>query len=171
MPHADLELRKAQPADLPLIWEILQQAIERRQLDGSRQWQDGYPNENSIRTDMQNGNAYVLVDGDETVAYAAIIFGKEPAYEAIEGDWLTHGDYMVVHRVAVSDRAKGKGVATRLFVLMEGLCRQKNVYSIKVDTNFDNQPMLSILHKLGYTYCGEVTFRNSPRKAFEKVLR
>ena len=48
---------------------------------------------------------------------------------------------------------------------------ESNVYSIKVDTNFDNVPMLRILDKLGYVYCGEVFFRGSARKAFEKVLR
>ncbi|MFT4092143.1 MAG: hypothetical protein QM640_00795 [Niabella sp.] len=39
-----------------------------------------------------------------------------------------------------------------------------------VDTNFDNAPMLHILNKLGYIYCGEVFFRGAARKAFEKVL-
>lgn len=54
--------------------------------------------------------------------------------------------------------------------MIEALCRDKKVYSIKVDTNFDNQPMLKILEKLQYTYCGEVYFRGSARKAFEKLL-
>jgi hypothetical protein len=31
--------------------------------------------------------------------------------------------------------------------------------------------MISIFEKAGYTYCGEVYFRGSPRKAFEKVLK
>jgi hypothetical protein len=39
-----------------------------------------------------------------------------------------------------------------------------------VDTNFDNLPMLNIFEKLGYTYCGEVYFRGSARRAYEKVL-
>ena len=50
------------------------------------------------------------------------------------------------------------------------LAKGNNIFSIKVDTNFDNIPMLKILEKLGYTYCGEVTFRGSFRKAFEKTL-
>jgi hypothetical protein len=32
-----------------------------------------------------------------------------------EGKWLTNGDYAVVHRVAASKLAKGKGIATKLF--------------------------------------------------------
>jgi GNAT superfamily N-acetyltransferase len=75
-----------------------------------------------------------------------------------------------VHRVAVSKLAKGKGIATKLFKNIEGLCLEKNIHSIKVDTNFDNVPMLKILDKLDYTYCGEVYFRGAARKAFEKKL-
>ncbi len=158
-------------SELPAIWEILQQAVERRKQDGSQQWQDGYPNETSVRNDFDKGNAWVLDENGEILAYAALIFEIEPAYEVPDVNWLTNGDYAVVHRVAVSDKAKGKGAATEVFRLIEQRCIERAVYSIKVDTNFDNGPMLHILNKLGYTYCGEVYFRGSARKAFEKVLR
>ena len=75
-----------------------------------------------------------------------------------------------MHRVAVSDEVKGKGVATHLFKAIEVLCIEQKVYSIKVDTNFDNIPMLRILDKLNYTYCGEIFFNGAPRKAYEKVI-
>lgn len=165
-----LSLRKANLSEIPQIWEILQDAIEQRRLDGSSQWQDGYPNELSIKSDIENGYGYVFTEDESILAYAAIIFDKEPAYENIEGKWLTDGDYTVVHRVAVSKLAKGKGIATKLFESIEGLSVENNVYSIKVDTNFDNTPMLKILDRLKYTYCGEVYFRGSARKAFEKRL-
>lgn len=164
-------LRKANPSDVPAIWAILQDAIEQRRLDGSQQWQDGYPNEQSIRNDIENGYAYVLTEADTVIAYAAILFDKEPAYEAIEGKWLTDGDYTTVHRVATPKAVKGKGIATRLFEMIEDLSHEHGIYSIKVDTNFDNIPMLKIVEKLGYTYCGEVYFRGSARKAFEKVVK
>lgn len=165
-----LSLRKANLSEIPQIWEILQDAIEQRRLDGSTQWQDGYPNELSIKSDIENGYGYVFTENESILAYAAIIFDKEPAYENIEGKWLTDGDYTVVHRVAVSKLAKGKGIATKLFQSIEGLSVENNIYSIKVDTNFDNTPMLKILDRLKYTYCGEVYFRGSARKAFEKRL-
>ncbi|PSK94699.1 GNAT family N-acetyltransferase [Taibaiella chishuiensis] len=165
-----MNLRKATTAEVPAIWTILQAAVAQRKADGSKQWQDGYPNEQTILDDIAKGYAYVLVAGEELMAYAAIIFDIEPAYEGIEGRWLTDGDYAVVHRVATAPAAKGKGIATGLFRMIEGHCLAQQVNSIKVDTNFDNIPMLKILDRLGYTYCGEVYFRGSARKAFEKVL-
>lgn len=165
-----LILRKADLSEIPFIWDIIKDAIQQRKDEGSSQWQDGYPNELSINNDIKNGYGYVLTEDETILAYAAIIFDKEPAYENIEGKWLTNGDYGVVHRVAVSKLAKGKGIATKLFKLVEEVCLNNNVHSIKVDTNFDNVPMLKILDRLEYSYCGEVYFRGAARKAFEKKL-
>jgi GNAT superfamily N-acetyltransferase len=166
-----MTLRKATQSELQPIWEIIQYAIEQRRADGSDQWQSGYPNKTTIQEDLDAGYAYVLDDDDAILAYAAIIFGKEEAYDKIDGEWLTNGDYAVLHRVAASPMAKGKKAGTHLFQLVERLCVDNNIYSIKVDTNFDNAPMLKLLENLNYTYCGEVFFQNAPRKAFEKVLQ
>jgi GNAT superfamily N-acetyltransferase len=163
-------LRKASYSDASSIWTILQQAIQQRKQDGSTQWQQGYPNEGTVQEDISKGYAFVLVNDALIIAYAAILFEKEPAYETIDGKWLTEDDYVVVHRVATSNAVKGKGIATRLFEMIEDLALQHHVFSIKVDTNFDNVPMLKILDKLNYTYCAEVYFQGASRKAYEKVL-
>lgn len=166
----ELNFRKALPEDAGEIWQILKQSIHRRFLDGSQQWQDGYPNPETVESDIQRQIGYVLTENGKIAVYAAVIFNFEPAYEKIEGEWLSHGDFNVVHRVAVSEDFAGKGYAVEIFRRIEQMTAEQNIPSIKVDTNFDNGAMLHILGKLGYTYCGEVYFRGSARKAFEKVL-
>lgn len=162
--------RKASASDIPQIWKILQQAILRRRNDGSTQWQDGYPNETVIQKDIDNGKGYVLMDGSIIIGYTAIILNDEPAYEDLKGTWLTNGDFAVVHRLAISDDYIGKGLAQKVMHFTEEVAIENSIFSIKVDTNFDNNAMLKIFEKLGYTYCGEVSFRNGTRKAFEKKL-
>lgn len=166
-----LNLRKAQESDVEIIWKILQHAIERRKSDGSDQWQNGYPNVQSIKDDIENGVGYVYENEEKIACYAAIIFDIEPAYEIIDGKWNSSGKYAVVHRVAVSNEFAGKGIATQLFLEIENLAKSQDYFVIKVDTNFDNLPMLKILEKLKYQYCGKVYFRGSERKAFEKILK
>ena len=163
-------LRKAQIPEAEIIWQILQQAIERRRKDGSNQWQDGYPNQEVVKTDISLGKGYVLEIDNAIAAYAALVFNDEPAYKEIIGDWLTNDDFLVIHRVAVSNDFLGKGIAVLLFQKLEEFAKENQVFSIKVDTNFDNLAMLHILEKLNYQYCGEVYFRGGARKAFEKVL-
>lgn len=162
--------RKAFRADVPWIWEIIQQAILRRKQDGSEQWQNGYPNEDVIRNDIAKGAGFVLTDGDGIMGYTAILINDEPAYDDIKGAWLTTGDFVVVHRLAVSDGYLGKGLAQKMLLHTEDYALQNGIYSVKVDTNFDNSAMLRIFEKLGYSYCGEVVLSGGVRKAFEKQL-
>ncbi len=164
------EFRQANLSDLNEIWQIIQFAIASRKADGSKQWQDGYPNIDSIRTDINHSYAHVLSNENGIMAYAAVIFDIEPAYEQIEGTWLSNQNYVVVHRIAVSEKAKGQGFAKILMHEIEQLAIAKETFSIRVDTNYDNPAMLRILDQTGYQYCGEVYFRGDARKAFEKVL-
>lgn len=166
----EYSFKQAQKADALQIWEILARAIQRRKEDGSNQWQDGYPNPSVIRSDIEKGIGYVLVDGNTIVGYCVILINDEPEYAKLKGNWLTNGDFVVYHRVAISEKYLGQGLAKKMLGYVEDFARQHNIYSVKADTNFDNAGMLNIFSKLGYTYCGEVTFRGTPRKAFEKVL-
>ena len=162
--------RQAELSEIAPIWEILQQAIQRRKEDCSNQWQDGYPNLDVIHKDIQKGEGFVLVDGEKIIGYSAVLINDEPAYAGIEGKWLTNDDFVVIHRVALSENYLGKGLAKKIIGYVEDFAIQNNIYSIKADTNFDNIPMMKIFENLGYTYCGEVYFRGAPRKAYEKVL-
>ena len=164
------QFRKAALSDVNAIWSILQQAIERRKQEGSNQWQDGYPNPEVIKKDVEKEVAFVLIEQGEIAGYVAILINDEPEYENIEGTWKTNKDYVVFHRVAISENHLGKGLAKKMMRFIEEYALQNDIYSIKADTNFDNTVMLSIFKKLGYTYCGKVYFRNSPREAYEKVL-
>ena len=162
--------RKANTIDSAPIWEILQDAILRRKKDGSNQWQDGYPNLESVQNDIEKGVGFVLTENETIIGYCAILINDEPEYANIVGKWLTNGDFVVFHRVAIAETHLGKGFAKVLFTFIEEFAKDNNILSVKADTNFDNGAMLSLFDKSGYVYCGEVHFRGSPRKAYEKVL-
>lgn len=171
MLNNNYQLRKATLLDAKRIWEILADAIERRKTDGSAQWQDGYPNPTVIENDINQGYGFVLLENHKIVGYCALIINYEPAYEAIEGKWLSNQDFVVIHRVAIAQEQLGKGLAQKIMTEIENYALQQHIFSIKADTNFDNQAMLHLFEKLGYSYCGEVYFRGSARKAFEKILK
>ncbi len=162
--------RKAGTDDAHEIWTILQQAILRRKNDGSNQWQDGYPNPEVIKKDIDNGYGYVLTEGEKTIGYCAILINDEPEYGKIEGNWLTNTDFVVFHRVAISEKYLGKNLSQKIIEFIEDFTRKNNIQSLKVDTNHDNFAMMKILEKSGFTFCGIVYFRGSPRRAYEKVL-
>ncbi|MBF4473722.1 GNAT family N-acetyltransferase [Flavobacterium sp. HJJ] len=162
--------RKATASEIPEVWEILQQAIVRRKKDGSEQWQDGYPNLQSVQNDVEKGQGFVLTEGETITGYSAVLINDEPEYAKIIGKWLTNDDFVVFHRVAISENHLGKGLAKKMLEYIEDFALSNNIYSVKADTNFDNTAMLKIFEKSGYKYCGKVYFRGGERKAFEKTL-
>lgn len=164
------QFRKALQSDIPEIWLILQQAIKHRKEDGSKQWQNGYPNPEVIQKDIYKDAGYVLTEEETIVGYCALLINDEPVYENIVGKWLSNDDYVILHRVAISDSYLGKGLAKKIVEYSEDYARSKNIYSIKADTNFDNPAMINIFEKLGYSFCGEVQFEGGSRKAYEKLL-
>jgi GNAT superfamily N-acetyltransferase len=166
----NLQFKKVTIQHLPQIWEIIQKAIARRKADGSKQWQDGYPNPEVVKNDIEKGIGYVLTQNQEIIGYCAVLINDEPAYAGIEGKWLSDNDFVVVHRIAIAETHLGKGLSKIMMSFIEELAVKNNIYSVKADTNFDNYAMLKIFNDLGYSYCGEVYFRGSARKAFEKVL-
>ena len=166
------QFRKATFQDAPEIWELLQYAIQKRKLEGSTQWQDGYPNPDIIARDVKKGQGFVLQDtlSNKIAGYCAIGINDEPAYDDLEGTWLTTGNFVVFHRAAIAEDYIGQGYAKVLFRSIENYALKNDIYSVKADTNFDNKPMLHLFGKFGYKYCGEVSFRGTPRRAYEKVL-
>jgi GNAT superfamily N-acetyltransferase len=167
----DYHFRKAKISEIPQIWDILRMAIIRRKEEGSDQWQDGYPNPAVVQKDIEKGAGFVLTEGETIVGYSAVLINNEPEYAKIEGKWLTNDDFVVFHRVAISEKYLGKGCAKKMIDCIEDFAIQNNIYSVKADTNFDNIAMMKVFEKLGYTFCGNVYFRGGQRKAYEKVLQ
>ena len=99
-----------------------------------------------------------------------MVFDGEPAYNSIEGRWLSEQPYVVVHRLAVADEMKQKGIASLFMQKVEKLSRSQGIHSFKVDTNFDNFYMHRMLEKLGFSYCGEILYQRGTRMAYEKLL-
>jgi len=163
--------RLAEIYEIPFIWDILKQAIKRRKEDGSNQWQNGYPNPEVIKQDIEKRVGFILTENKIIVGYTAVLINDEPEYERIEGTWLTNGDFVVFHRIAISEKHLRKGLAKKIIKSIEEYALKNNIYSIKADTNFDNMAMLGLFKKFNYSYCGKVYFRGSPREAYEKMLK
>lgn len=157
--------------DLPSIMAIIREIQEDFRQAGIDQWQDGYPNEETFRADIENEESYVLLEDDRLVATAMITFRGEPTYNIIEGAWLTNEPYMVIHRIAVRPSLRGQRIANRIFDYAAQLCLQKGVAHQRIDTHKDNKAMQRVIERLGYTYCGIIYVRGgAARLAYEKEI-
>lgn len=162
-----MKLRLTTTNDLTAVMTIINQAKVYFKEQGINQWQDGYPDELTIINDISRHEAYVLEDNGEIVATAMISKELEPSYNYIEGKWLQDNAYIVVHRIAIRNDQKGKGLAK--IIIDEGLKLYPKKPSIRMDTHDDNLSMQRFLIKYGFEYCGTIYLENKEtRRAYEK---
>ena len=138
------------------------------------QWQNGYPNEEAILRDITNNVSYIITSKDSIlIGTATFSTKKEPTYKSIEGEWITKSDskYGVIHRMAVTNEFRKKGIAKFIFEQCEQQLLQNNIMSMRIDTHEDNLVMQSLLKKLKYLYCGVIYLDNGDKRlAYEKCL-
>ena len=163
--NRQLIFRRAVEADMERILQIIAQVQRQMREAGSQQWQNGYPAREHIAADMRRGYGYVLQRPDAAapqavIAYGAVIFDGEAAYRDIEGAWLGEQAYVVLHRLAVADGEKCRGVATEFFHRTVRLARERGIGSFRDDTKYDNHRMLRLLNREGFNYCGKVCYQS-----------
>ena len=164
-----MKLRLATNIDLPRMWEIILQAKAQMYRESKQQWDETYPLPEHLQADIDKGYAHVLEEDGKVIAYGAIVFDGEQAYNHIEGEWLSIQPYVVLHRLAVADEAKRKGVAVRFMQEIMNMALSKGVHSFKVDTNFDNFYMHKVLAKCGFVYCGIIHYPKGDRWGYEWI--
>lgn len=167
-----MNFRKSIKSDVNNIMHIIKQAQDYFKENKIDQWQNNYPNNETIENDINKNESYILEEDGVLFATAAISFNEERTYDVIyDGNWLSNDKYAVVHRIAVSSNYKGRGVSGELFKDLEKICKDNNVSSIKIDTHKDNKSMQRFLEKSGFKYCGVILLSDeSERIAFEKLF-
>lgn len=167
-----MEIRLAVRDDLMSILKIIDDAKAYFKSQHIDQWQNGYPNKQSILEDILAGHSYVLCDDKKIVATAAIIFENDPNYDFIEdGQWLSSGPYGVLHRIACDPSYKGQGFASLFFDYAKARANIMHYASLRVDTHQDNLSMQRLIAKNKFHYCGIVYMEDgSSRYAYEYVL-
>ncbi len=161
-----MHIRLAQRSDLKEILSIYA-AARRFMCESGNPDQWGAVNPPAWRTeeDIAAQKLYVAEDG----AISAVFFfdiGDDPTYAVIyDGQWLNDEPYGVIHRIAVSDAARGKGVAGFCFDYAFSRCG-----NLKIDTHRDNIPMQKALAKHGFKKCGIIHLANGDERiAFQKT--
>lgn len=167
-----MAFRQATADDLQQAWLIIRKAKRFMHEKGRYQWTEEYPSLERIEADILSGGAYVMCDGGGRIgAYAYVTAAPEPAYAAPSARWLSHGPYVVIHRLAVGAAFRGRGLGRAMLLKAEHVALSRGIGSIKVDTNHDNAEMLGLLNSLGYTHCGTVSYGfRGERMAFEKLI-
>lgn len=175
-----LTFRSATSGDVDGIWDVLldgKAALKRMGID---QWQGSYPSKAVVQSDVDAHRSYVIEEDGTILATAVVGFSGEPTYDAIDGAWLTSSTsanprYAVLHRVASLSTQAGRGLGRMLLEYGVQTAREHCSESVRIETHPDNEPMLKLIERCGFTRCGITRIDhaeggNPNRVAFEMLL-
>ena len=139
---------------------------------GFNQWDETYPNTETISNDIENNwlfGAYIL---DRLVAVISIT--EDEPKEYLQLNWAnTKRSNFIIHRLCVHEDYSRRGIARGLMEFAEKHAKDNNKLAIRLDTYSLNKGALNFYKKLGYSQVGFVKFpkkTESNYTCFEKVL-
>jgi len=166
-----MQIRPAILQDVDAIMQMVAEVVPVMQASGNFQWDHRYPNPEVFSHDIELNQLWVAdVDG-EIAGVAAITTDQYPEYEQAGLD--VSQTAIVVHRLAVSPRHHGKGIAVALMQQAEAVAVNRSINILRVDTNAQNKAAQTLFPKVGYTFAGEITLEFRPGLAFlcyQKIL-
>ncbi len=170
-------MRQAQNNDVIDILNIIETARIYLNQQGVNQWQLGYPNQDTILSDLNQKIGYVLIVADQVAGYVAIVSGEEPNYKKIElGQWLNKStDYVVIHRFALSPLYRGQKLTQRFMTAILTYFFERQAFDFRIDTHPENIPMQAVIRDNGFTKQGIVRIDegtdSSIRWAYQLLLK
>lgn len=165
-----ISLELAGAEDFSECIRILKEGKQFQREQGFIQWDDDYPSEDLLKGDIESRKGYAVKVNDEIAGYMYVDFNGDSAYDVIRGKWRLDEPYMVVHRMAYDSRFRGQGLSTKVFAMLDDLCREYDFHYIRVDTHPENKRMQHIFEKNGYVRCGVIYFQGSDKIAYDKIL-
>jgi len=164
------DCRKATLEDMDDLMAIAGEASAYLRSCGVDQWQDNFPNPEVFARDISKGNCWLFTHEGKAAGVIVIYLEPEEDYRGIEGRWLTEGEhYGVIHRVAVRDAYRGRGLSGEMMQLAEDIILGRGYPSVRIDTHEDNLTMQNMLKKRGYTNCGVVWLKNGPELCKKRI--
>lgn len=162
-------IRKAGTGDTKAILTIIQDAVIDMESKGIHQWDDIYPDEETIYIDLNSGHLYTYVDNETIKGIIVLNEYQEKEYESISWKYNS-GRQLIVHRLCVDPRFQGRGIAQQLMRYAEEYGKYSQYTSIRLDAFSDNNRACTFYNRLGYAKVGIVSFRKGKFYCFEKRL-
>ncbi len=166
-----MTLIKLYAQDLTEITTLFSEVIIKMQEDGIDQWNDQYPDNQSIKNNIEAGTLFGIRQ-KKTLA-AIVTLDTNYSIEYDELSWsLPSEAYLIVHRLAVRPDFQNQGIARFIMLYAEEYAIKQGLKGIRLDTYSKNPKNLYFYKKLNYTEIGHVYFRDltDPFVCFEKVL-
>jgi N-acetylglutamate synthase-like GNAT family acetyltransferase len=149
-----MNIRQATLADIPGIMKLIAEVVPVMNASGNFQWDNTYPNAAVFENDIKLARLWIADANGDIAGVSAITTEQEPEYAEV--GWDLDETAVVTHRLAVSTRYQGQGVALQLMQQAEKEALKRGIKTLRVDTNVANAATQRLFPKLGYVFAGEI---------------
>ena len=157
-------IRLATLDDIPGIMQLIAGVVPVMVAAGNYQWDNTYPNAAVFEADIVKKQLWVADGGGDIAGVTAITTDQEPEYA--QAGWDINETAIVTHRLAVSMRYRGQGIAAKLLQQAEQEAISRGIKTLRIDTNTSNSATQQLFPKLGYVYVGEIGLGFRPNLRF-----
>jgi GNAT superfamily N-acetyltransferase len=166
----NLVVRKASIADAATLLQLVRECVAGMRAAGIEQWDEVYPNAETIAHDTEAGTLHVLCDDGTIIASITIDQNMDPLWQDMA--WNADGEPAIaVHRLMVHPSQQGRGLAKTLMQHAETVALQQGCRSIRLDTFRQNPAAMALYPRLGYQPTGTAMMRKGEFAGFEKLLQ
>lgn len=166
----DHVFRLAVLEDYEAILLIFKDAIRDMCLHKIDQWDEIYPNEATLLSDITKEQMYLLAINSKLSS--AIVLNEEQDEEYKNGNWAyTDGKIAVIHRLCVHPDFQNVGVGKETMSCAEQLLFKTGYKAIRLDAFMQNPKAIHFYNRMGYKQTGKVIYRKGEFFLFEKQLQ
>lgn len=165
----NIEYKQAALENLYEIMELIKSAIICMNEAEIYQWDAIYPDEATIKQDIDNNDLYIgIVDEKIAVIY---VINNSCDEEYNDGDWqYPDTKYRIIHRLCVHPDFQNKGVGKITMEYIESKLSKAGIESIRLDAFNKNSYALKLYKNLGYKIVGYADWRMGRFYLMEKFL-
>lgn len=140
---------------------IVVRCREALESQGIPQWDAGYPSLSFFRAAAAEGTLFVLTDRAESAGVVVLNEWQLPEWSAVE--WgEREGPVLVIHSLAVSPSAQGRGYGRALLNFCESFATDNGYAAIRLDAFPENPKALQLYVRHGYQLRGQVRVQGKP---------
>jgi ribosomal protein S18 acetylase RimI-like enzyme len=157
-------IRLATLTDVTQIMQLIAEVVPDMNAAGNFQWDSTYPNAQVFEKDISLNQLWVAEIDGAIAGISAITTHQEPEYALV--GWDITETAIVTHRLAVSSKYRGMGIAAALLLQAEQVAINKGINILRIDTNTSNQATQKLFPKSGYKFAGEIGLGFRPNLRF-----
>lgn len=174
--NLDIKIKLIELDEIVLVMEIINDA-KKLLKNYSLQWQQGYPNEETMINDINNSHLYGYYIDNYLVGIVSLVPGIDKNYLEIEdGSWIQYPSStdLNIHRIAIRNGYHKQKIGESLLKYSIKYAKNNGYSSIKLDTHRVNIAMQKISLNTGFTYRGIIYLKrdeiDNSRLAYELIV-